>query len=386
MPRGRGHSGGRGLMVGCAAGITGELLIQKGFANGCGHGRAAGALRISGRASLRSRPSRRLPARVRPAQARLRGSRMLEPAQASVEDLLLFHTPEYVEFVQHSSEQGGGYLDGGDTPSFRGVYEARGLCGRREPAGRRMDHGGPAAARLCADRRTPSRRARSRRRLLRVQRLRRRHRSAAPPSRPQVHRPTSTSTRTTATACTTPSRMIRVSSLPTARERRNALSRHRQRRPKLAAARPSAPSSTCRCRPAPGTLQFRTGLAVDAGACGALRARIPDPAVRRRQRRRRPADQPALYARRPRSRRPRPVRAGRSVGPRSGCWRSAAAATIAAISRRRGRVCWRRSWNSERSVFGYNFAPFPRLGLYAHVFRQHEHRRLRSAAARRHRG
>ena len=54
------------------------------------------------------------------------GSRVthLEPGQASLDDLLLFHTPEYVEFVRHSSEQGGGYLDAGDTPSFRGVYEA----------------------------------------------------------------------------------------------------------------------------------------------------------------------------------------------------------------------------------------------------------------------
>ncbi|MDE2220271.1 MAG: acetoin utilization protein AcuC, partial [Gammaproteobacteria bacterium] len=48
---------------------------------------------------------------------------MLEPAEASVEDLLLFHTPAYIEFVQRSSEQGSGYLDAGDTPSFRGVYE-----------------------------------------------------------------------------------------------------------------------------------------------------------------------------------------------------------------------------------------------------------------------
>jgi len=48
---------------------------------------------------------------------------MLEPAQASIEELLLFHTPAYVEFVQRSSEQGGGYLDAGDTPSFRGVFE-----------------------------------------------------------------------------------------------------------------------------------------------------------------------------------------------------------------------------------------------------------------------
>jgi acetoin utilization protein AcuC len=49
---------------------------------------------------------------------------LLEPVQASVEDLLLFHTRSHVEFVQRSSELGNGVLDGGDTPSFRGVYEA----------------------------------------------------------------------------------------------------------------------------------------------------------------------------------------------------------------------------------------------------------------------
>jgi len=49
---------------------------------------------------------------------------LLDPVQASVEDLLLFHTRSHVEFVQRSSELGNGVLDGGDTPSFRGVYEA----------------------------------------------------------------------------------------------------------------------------------------------------------------------------------------------------------------------------------------------------------------------
>ena len=49
---------------------------------------------------------------------------LLEPAQASVDDLLLFHTRSHIEFVQRSSEQGVGALDGGDTPSFRGVFEA----------------------------------------------------------------------------------------------------------------------------------------------------------------------------------------------------------------------------------------------------------------------
>lgn len=54
------------------------------------------------------------------------GSRVtrLDPPQASVDDLLLFHTRAYIEFVQRSSAQGIGALDGGDTPSFRGVYEA----------------------------------------------------------------------------------------------------------------------------------------------------------------------------------------------------------------------------------------------------------------------
>jgi acetoin utilization protein AcuC len=48
----------------------------------------------------------------------------LDFPQATLEDLLLFHEPAYVEFVQRSSELGIGALDGGDTPSFRGVYEA----------------------------------------------------------------------------------------------------------------------------------------------------------------------------------------------------------------------------------------------------------------------
>ena len=49
---------------------------------------------------------------------------LLEPAQASVDELLLFHSDSHVEFVQRSSEHGTGALDGGDTPNFRGVYEA----------------------------------------------------------------------------------------------------------------------------------------------------------------------------------------------------------------------------------------------------------------------
>jgi acetoin utilization protein AcuC len=50
----------------------------------------------------------------------------LAPRMASVAELVSFHTPAYVELVQQKSASGEGFLDGGDTPAFRGVYEAAG--------------------------------------------------------------------------------------------------------------------------------------------------------------------------------------------------------------------------------------------------------------------
>lgn len=47
-----------------------------------------------------------------------------EPASCTKEDLLLFHTPEYIEKLFTLSQSGEGYLDYGDTPAFEGVYEA----------------------------------------------------------------------------------------------------------------------------------------------------------------------------------------------------------------------------------------------------------------------
>jgi len=43
---------------------------------------------------------------------------------ATREEVEAFHDPEYVEFVRRVSERGTGYLDYGDTPAFKGVYEA----------------------------------------------------------------------------------------------------------------------------------------------------------------------------------------------------------------------------------------------------------------------
>jgi acetoin utilization protein AcuC len=63
---------------------------------------------------------------VREFEARALDERVqiLEPRNASDEELLAFHTPTYLEFVRERSVTGQGLLDGGDTPAFRGVYEA----------------------------------------------------------------------------------------------------------------------------------------------------------------------------------------------------------------------------------------------------------------------
>lgn len=50
--------------------------------------------------------------------------RLLEPRTASDEELRAFHSPTYLDFVRERSANGGGFLDDGDTPAFRGVYEA----------------------------------------------------------------------------------------------------------------------------------------------------------------------------------------------------------------------------------------------------------------------
>jgi acetoin utilization protein AcuC len=46
------------------------------------------------------------------------------PGSASVDDLLLFHTPEYIDLVSRMSAEGKGYLDDGDTPAMPGIFAA----------------------------------------------------------------------------------------------------------------------------------------------------------------------------------------------------------------------------------------------------------------------
>mgnify|MGYP001818881906 FL=1 len=46
------------------------------------------------------------------------------PVSASVDDLLLFHTAEYIDKVSRMSSEGKGFLDGGDTPAMPGIFDA----------------------------------------------------------------------------------------------------------------------------------------------------------------------------------------------------------------------------------------------------------------------
>ncbi len=52
---------------------------------------------------------------------------VVEPRQASRDEILLFHEDAYVRLVEKYSEKGSGLLDMGDTPAFKGCYEATSL-------------------------------------------------------------------------------------------------------------------------------------------------------------------------------------------------------------------------------------------------------------------
>ena len=51
-----------------------------------------------------------------------------EPRQATRDELLLFHDESYLELVERMSKVGSGFLDMGDTPAFKGCYEASALA------------------------------------------------------------------------------------------------------------------------------------------------------------------------------------------------------------------------------------------------------------------
>ena len=52
------------------------------------------------------------------------GIEYADPGHATVDDLLLFHTANYIDKVSRMSSEGRGYLDEGDTPAMPGIFEA----------------------------------------------------------------------------------------------------------------------------------------------------------------------------------------------------------------------------------------------------------------------
>jgi len=50
--------------------------------------------------------------------------KLVTPALADENTISSFHDKEYINFVKKSSITGNGYLDSGDTPSFKGVFDA----------------------------------------------------------------------------------------------------------------------------------------------------------------------------------------------------------------------------------------------------------------------
>ena len=46
-----------------------------------------------------------------------------DPRRASVAELALFHTPEYIDRVSKMSQVGRGFLDDGDTPAYPGIFD-----------------------------------------------------------------------------------------------------------------------------------------------------------------------------------------------------------------------------------------------------------------------
>ena len=47
----------------------------------------------------------------------------VEPQRASIDDIALFHTPEYIDHVSKRSQEGTGFLDDGDTPAYPGIFD-----------------------------------------------------------------------------------------------------------------------------------------------------------------------------------------------------------------------------------------------------------------------
>ena len=148
--------------------------------------RRSRAIRFPVRTPVRHRPAGRFlgTARSRGLDAKVG---ILGSREATRDELERFHTVDYVNRVIVKSQQGVGYLDYGDTPAFVGVFEISShVVGAALTAPRRGD-GGDLQTLVPADRRAAPCASRARGWLLRIQRHRRRDRSAARKVRRETH-------------------------------------------------------------------------------------------------------------------------------------------------------------------------------------------------------
>jgi len=71
---------------------------------------------------------------------------IIKPVIAAEEDIRLFHSQKHIDFVKNLSKKGTGMLDQGDTPAFKGVFEASKyavgstLCGLNMVMSKKIDH------------------------------------------------------------------------------------------------------------------------------------------------------------------------------------------------------------------------------------------------------
>jgi acetoin utilization protein AcuC len=65
--------------------------------------------------------------------------RIVAPTACDVPTLEAFHDQAYVELVRNASDRGTGFLDAGDTPAFRGVFEAASIVVGTTIAARRSE-------------------------------------------------------------------------------------------------------------------------------------------------------------------------------------------------------------------------------------------------------
>ncbi len=173
---------------------------------------------------------------------------MLEPRDATYDELLAFHTPALCRFCARALCQRAGLSGWGRYAGF-----SRRLRGCRRVVGATLNArdaimAGRVPPRLRADRRPASCGARPRRRLLRVQRLRCGDRAVAQAVQGLSASPMSTSMRTTATGCSTGLRMTPAVIFADLHEDGRYLypGTGAPRRP--GGARPRARSSICRWR------------------------------------------------------------------------------------------------------------------------------------------